>query len=130
MFLQSFQAIYGGHPARDDRHPIHARNGILLGRSLILGLDDAVSTILTVIHHIRQTGNGVLEDVEVMAQQVDLDQRLLLGHGRELDVLLANKLAVFLVLGNKQVGEVGNARNGSDLCGGQTLLAFVDNLGL
>ncbi len=93
---------------------------------LDFGLDDAVSTILTVIHHIDQAGDAVLEHVEVMADQVGLDERLLLGHGSELNLLDTHELVV-LILGDQQVGQVGDGFDRGDLGGGQTLLTVVDH---
>ena len=53
-------------------------DAILLALNLKFGLDDAVSTILTVIHHIDKAGRRVLEHVEVVAEQIGLHQRCLL----------------------------------------------------
>ena len=67
----------GGHPAWDGRHPcscitMHS----LLVESLDPRLDDAVSTILTVIDHIYKARCGIFKDIEIMAQKVGLDECL------------------------------------------------------
>ena len=87
----------------------------LLVESLNPRLDDAVSTILTVIDHIYQARRGILEYIEVMAQKISLHERLLFGHGRDVDNLLAHQLIVF-VCRKQQVGKVfhGLDRNAAD----------------
>ena len=75
-------------------------DAILLALYLKFGLDNAVSTILTVIHHIDQTRRAVLKHIEIMAKQIGLNECLFLGHRGELDLLDADELLV-VILGNE-----------------------------
>ena len=60
---------------------------------------------MTVIDDVDESRCRILENIEIVAQEVGLHQRLLLGHERELDDLLAHQLVV-LLRGLDEVGEV------------------------
>ena len=61
-----------------------------------------------------------------MADQIGLNERFLIGHGGELNLLDTHELVV-LILGEQQVGQIGNGLDRGDLGGGQTLLTVVDH---
>ena len=61
-----------------------------------------------------------------MAKQIGLNECLFLGHRGELDLLDTDELLV-VILGNEQVGQVGNGFNGRNVSSGQTLLAIIDH---
>ena len=83
---------------------VNGRHDASLGSGTLVTalLEQAVAALAAAVQHAERIGVAVGVDEEVVAEQVDLDERLLLGHRLELDFLHAHDLVV-----GGQVGHEG-----------------------